>query len=96
MSAAAIDNELNSAYVTAVAAAADDLKHSTSSAWLAPGDFHRLVVRLPSLGSLRGRLEPKHGNARYFLNVPYGSAERWELPVPIKPWQGVRDASEFG
>jgi hypothetical protein len=59
-------------------------------------DPHRLRVRLEGLGELQGRLEPKHSNARYFLNIPYGSATRWSLPCPASQWQGIRDAAEFG
>lgn len=57
---------------------------------------HGLLVNLPSLGVLRGRLEPAQNNARYFLGIPYGKALRWELPQPVESWEGIRDATEFG
>ena len=60
------------------------------------GDPHRLTVCLPALGRLRGRLEARHGGARYFLGIRYGSAGRWELPAPVEPWTDIKDASEFG
>jgi para-nitrobenzyl esterase len=31
-----------------------------------------------------------------FLGIPYATAERFEAPVPPKPWTGVRDALEAG
>jgi para-nitrobenzyl esterase len=31
-----------------------------------------------------------------FLGVPYAAANRFEAPVPVEPWDGVRDALAFG
>ena len=38
--------------------------------------------------------------AEAFLGIPYAKAPvgdlRWRAPQPVEPWQGVRDASEYG
>ncbi|MBR0081615.1 MAG: carboxylesterase family protein [Clostridia bacterium] len=46
-----------------------------------------------SCGALRGL---KTEQCRKFLNVPFAKAERFGYAEPIKPWDGVRDATAFG
>src|ERR1700722_17839709 len=50
-----------------------------------------------SAGRVRGRVE--HGNAVFrgipFARPPVGEL-RFQAPVPPGPWDGVRDAAEFG
>jgi para-nitrobenzyl esterase len=31
-----------------------------------------------------------------FAGIPYASSQRWRLPQPPLPWEGVREASSFG
>ena len=49
-------------------------------------------------GELKGKLRP--GGGAEFLGIPYAQPPvgdlRWQVPVPFKPWSGVRDASTFG
>ena len=39
-------------------------------------------------------------NVKYFLGVPFAAAPvgdlRWKAPQPVEPWEGVREAKEFG
>ena len=57
-----------------------------------------LMVVHTTTGQLRGVARP--GGGAEFLGIPYAepplAALRWHAPVPLKPWQGVRDASAFG
>ena len=54
------------------------------------------VVAAPS-GSVRGTRE---GDIRAFKGIPYAvppvGGMRWRPPAPMRPWQGVRDARDFG
>ena len=48
-----------------------------------------------------GRLEGEiDGESRRFLGIPYAAPPvgplRWKAPEPNQPWEGVRDATEFG
>ncbi len=49
------------------------------------------------LGTLRG---DDLGTAHRFLGIPYAETtageNRWKPPIPVHPWEGVRDANEFG
>ena len=31
-----------------------------------------------------------------FKGIPYAESERFQPPVPVKPWEGIRDALSFG
>jgi para-nitrobenzyl esterase len=57
-----------------------------------------LVASTPS-GKLRGGWLPDPG-VLVFRGVRYGEspagAARWKPPVPVKPWEGVADATAFG
>ena len=48
-------------------------------------------------GELVGELV---GDVRIFRGVPYAAApvgeRRWQAPGPVEPWQGVREATQFG
>ncbi len=48
-------------------------------------------------GQLQGELD---GASRRFLGIPFAQPPvgelRWKAPVPNQPWEGVRDATEFG
>jgi para-nitrobenzyl esterase len=50
------------------------------------------VLQLKS-GSLRGLRE---GKTCSFLGIPYAVAERFELPRPVQPWGGVKNAQVWG
>ena len=64
-------------------------KSATSSALpnLAPP-----VVQIQG-GKLRGF---RDGKTTTFLGIPYAAAERFELPRPVKPWEGVKSAQAYG
>lgn len=32
----------------------------------------------------------------YFRGIPYADAERYEMPTPVKPWEGILDAVTYG
>ncbi len=44
-------------------------------------------------GEVRGSAR---NGARVFLNVPFASAGRFQMPQPPAPWSDVRDATKFG
>jgi para-nitrobenzyl esterase len=44
-------------------------------------------------GKLRGF---RDGKTTVFLGIPYAEAERFELPKPVKPWEGVLSAQAWG
>jgi hypothetical protein len=44
-------------------------------------------------GKLRGF---KDGTSIIFLGVPYAEAERFELPKPVAPWEGILNAQAWG
>ena len=48
-------------------------------------------------GTVRGAMVD---SVRTFLGVPYGAstggAARFKAPRPVEPWDGVRDALEYG
>ena len=44
-------------------------------------------------GKLRGY---KYGSTYYFLGVKYANCERWKQPTPVEPWEGVKDALNYG
>ena len=38
----------------------------------------------------------EHDGLRIFKGIPYATAERFHAPQPVKPWEGVFDASNYG
>jgi len=44
-------------------------------------------------GKLRGF---RDGKTTIFLGIPYAEAERFELPKPVKPWEGIMSAQAYG
>jgi para-nitrobenzyl esterase len=44
-------------------------------------------------GKLRGF---KDGKTFTFLGVPYADAERFEMPKPVKAWDGIKSAQTWG
>jgi para-nitrobenzyl esterase len=44
-------------------------------------------------GKLRGFMD---GKIFTFLGVPYAQAKRFELPKPVQPWQGIKNAQTWG
>ncbi|MGA3236018.1 MAG: carboxylesterase family protein [Bryobacteraceae bacterium] len=50
------------------------------------------VVQVKS-GKLRGF---RDGKTSTFLGIPYAEAQRFEMPQPVKPWDGIRSAQAWG
>lgn len=44
-------------------------------------------------GKLRGF---RDGRTTVFLGIPYAEAERFELPKPVQPWEGIKSAQAWG
>jgi para-nitrobenzyl esterase len=44
-------------------------------------------------GKLRGF---RDGKSTIFLGIPYAEAERFELPKPVTPWEGIKSAQAWG
>jgi para-nitrobenzyl esterase len=44
-------------------------------------------------GKLRGF---RDGKTTTFLGIPYAEAERFEMPKPVKPWDGIKSAQAWG
>ncbi|MBR3355743.1 MAG: carboxylesterase family protein, partial [Oscillospiraceae bacterium] len=44
-------------------------------------------------GKVRGCFLNDH---YYFRGIPYAEAERYEMPKPVTPWEGVLDAVTYG
>ncbi|MCI8318192.1 MAG: carboxylesterase/lipase family protein [Lachnospiraceae bacterium] len=54
--------------------------------------MHPPVVQVTD-GKLRGFMED---DTFSFLGIQYATAERFEQPQPVEPWEGVKDAQVFG
>jgi para-nitrobenzyl esterase len=50
------------------------------------------IVQVKS-GKLRGF---RDGKTSTFLGIPYAEAERFEMPKPVKPWDGIKSAQTWG
>lgn len=57
-----------------------------------PPNYAPPIVQVEG-GQLRGF---RDGKTTVFLGIPYAQAERFELPKPIQPWQGVKNAQSWG
>jgi para-nitrobenzyl esterase len=55
-------------------------------------NLHPPVVQVKD-GKLRGF---RDGNTYTFLGIPYAEADRFELPKPVKPWDGIKSAQVWG
>ena len=76
-------------------AAAAEKKASASAAHgsaTAAANYNPPVVTVEG-GQLRGL---RDGKTTYFLGIQYAEAERFELPKPVKPWQGIKSAQAWG
>ncbi|MFI9382002.1 carboxylesterase/lipase family protein [Kutzneria sp. NPDC052558] len=51
------------------------------------------VVVRTRFGEVRGQ---RSDDVARFLGIPYATAERFGAPMPVAPWDGVRDALDFG
>ncbi len=57
-----------------------------------PPNLHPPIVPVKG-GQLRGF---RDGKTYTFLGVPYAEADRFELPKPVKAWDGVKSAQAWG
>ena len=57
------------------------------------------IVVETQLGRVAGRVDPETGT-HIFLGIPFAQPPvgdlRFKPPVPVQPWEGVLDATEFG
>jgi para-nitrobenzyl esterase len=65
------------------------------------GGTNQVRAKTAPLRIAAGELVGEHvGGVRIFRGVPYAAApvgeRRWQAVGPVKPWQGVRDAIQFG
>ena len=58
----------------------------------APPNLRPPMVQVEA-GKLRGF---RDGKTTVFLGIPYAEAERFELPKPVQPWEGVKSAQAWG
>ena len=72
---------------TALGAATGDARKSVGSPNLNPP-----IVEVTS-GKLRGF---RDASTSTFLGIPYAEAERFEMPRPVNPWDGIRTAQAWG
>ena len=57
-----------------------------------PPNLDPPVVQV-NAGKLRGF---RDGSTTIFLGIPYAEAERFELPKPVQPWEGIKSAQVWG
>jgi para-nitrobenzyl esterase len=57
-----------------------------------PPNLYPPVVQVKG-GKLRGF---RDGKTTVFLGIPYAEADRFELPKPVQPWEGVKSAQAWG
>ena len=57
-----------------------------------PPNLNPPVVQVEG-GKLRGF---RNGKTAVFLGIPYAEAERFELPRPVRPWEGIQSAQAWG
>jgi para-nitrobenzyl esterase len=65
---------------------------SRSARTVEPPNLHPPIAEVRG-GKLRGF---RDGRTLTFLGVPYAEAGRFELPKPVQPWSGMRDAQAWG
>ena len=63
---------------------------------------HRSPVVQTDSGTVFGKIEnlPHGKSVHEYLSIPYAEPPvgelRFEAPKPVKPWSGIKDATEFG
>jgi para-nitrobenzyl esterase len=67
-------------------------KQKTDTAPAAASNLNPPVVQVKA-GKLRGF---RDGKTLTFLGVPYAEAERFEMPKPVKAWEGIKSAQTWG
>ncbi len=72
--------------------AAQQKSAAKSAAAGTPPNYNPPVVQVKG-GKLRGF---RDGKTFTFLGIPYAEAERFELPKPVKPWEGIKNAQVWG
>jgi len=72
-------------------ASAADAKVGVAKAADSP-NLNPPVVRVTG-GKVRGF---RDGKTSTFLGIPYAEAERFEMPKPVKPWDGIKSAQAWG
>ncbi|HEV3197479.1 MAG TPA: carboxylesterase family protein [Bryobacteraceae bacterium] len=72
-------------------ASAADAKTGDAKAGESP-NMNPPVVHVTG-GKLRGI---RDGKTSTFLGIPYAEAERFEMPKPAKPWDGIKSAQAWG
>ena len=77
--------------VLALEKPANNAATSASSSFALP-NLDPPVVEVQG-GKLRGF---RDGKTTTFLGIPYAEAERFELPRPVKPWEGIKSAQAWG
>ena len=70
----------------------EDSKSEMGARSSVPPNLDPPVVQVQG-GKLRGFRE---GKTTVFHGIPYAEAERFELPKPVKPWEGVKSAQAWG
>ena len=81
--------------VVATRASAQDTPNTGAATPAVPEaapNLHPPVVAVKG-GKLRGF---KDGGILTFLGVPYAEAERFEMPKPVKAWEGIKSAQSWG
>lgn len=63
-----------------------------SATGFVPPNLNPPVVQVQS-GKLRGF---RDGKTTVFLGIPYAEAERFDLPKPVQPWDGIKSAQAWG
>lgn len=76
----------------ALAATTNGTAKAPESPSLARPNYAPPVVQVSS-GKLRGF---RDGKTTTFLGIPYAQAERFEMPTPPKPWEGIKSAQTWG
>ncbi len=82
-------------FTAAAAQAAPKTEAQTAAKVAAPAAPPNLQPPLVQVagGTLRGF---RDGKTFTFLGIPYAEAGRFELPKPVKPWEGIKSAQAFG
>jgi len=55
--------------------------------------FHCGPIIETNAGKIRGF---ELDGVYHFYGIKYAEAKRWQQPTPVEPWQGVKDALDYG